>query len=240
MTSNQSPKVVPLRSDVHGKLKVRELGSFEHVKSSHMVPVTAHEFSRLGAEYPIVFVKNSETGQFQSVALFGLKVGENLFVDGDKWKGVFVPGSIRNHPFMLAPAGENQEQLMVALVENSPLVGEEEGNALFTDEGEETDYLKAKKENLVNFLESDRLTKAFVEVLVEKELLTEQSVTVNAGEERINLNGLYIVDEKKLNELSEEDFADFRKRGFLPPLFAQLGSLHQFSKLAQMQAAAAS
>lgn len=236
MATVEAPKIVPLRSDAHGKLKIRELGSFEHVKSAHMVPVTAHEFSRLGAEYPIVFVKNSETDQFQSVALLGLKVGENLFVDGDKWKGVFVPGSIRNHPFVLAPAGKGSDQLMVGLIENSPLVSEEEGNALFSDSGEETDYLKAKKETLVSFLESDQMTKAFVNVLVEKELLTSQTVTVNAGEEKINLSGLYIVDEKKLGELSEEDFADFRKRGFLPPLYAQLGSLHQFSKLAKMQA----
>ena len=238
MTDNQSPKIVPLHSEGHGKLKVRELGSFEHVKNSHMVPVTAHEFIRLGAEYPIVFVKNSETGQFQAVALMGLKVGENLFVDGDKWLGVFVPGSIRNHPFVLAPSGQNQDQLMVGIIENSPLVNEEEGNALFTEAGEESDYLKAKKETLVNFLESDQMTRAFVNVLVEKELLIPQSLTVNAGEEKINLSGIYIVDEKKLNELSEEDFADFRKRGFLPPLYAQLGSLHQFSKLAKMQASA--
>ncbi|MCW8125592.1 SapC family protein [Microbulbifer halophilus] len=237
MSENQPPKIVPLRSDVHGKLKVRELGTFEHVKSAHMVPVTAHEFSRLGAEYPIVFVKNSETDQFQSVALLGLKVGENLFVDGDKWKGVFVPGSIRNHPFVLAPAGENKEQMVVGLIENSPVLGEEEGNALFSD-GEETDYLKAKKENLVGYLESEQMTKAFISVLAEKDLLASQNVSVTAGGEKINLGGVYIVDEKKLGELSEEDFADFRKRGFLPPLYAQLTSMHQFSRLARMQAEA--
>lgn len=238
MENNQAPKIVPLRSDVHGKLKVRELGTFEHVKSAHMVPVTAHEFARLGAEYPIVFVKNSETGQFQSVALMGLKVGENLFADGDKWKGVFVPGAVRNHPFVLAPAGENKEQLMVGLIEDSPVVSEEEGNALFEESGEESEYLKAKKENLVGYLESEQMTRAFVSVLAEKDLLTSQNVSVNAGGEKINLGGVYIVDEKKLGELSEEDFADFRKRGFLPPLYAQLGSMHQFSRLAKMQAEA--
>lgn len=238
MADNQPPKIVPLRSDVHGKLKVRELGTFEHVKSAHMVPVTAHEFARLGAEYPIVFVKNSETGQFQSVALMGLKVGENLFADGEKWKGVFVPGAVRNHPFVLAPAGENKEQLMVGLIEDSPVVSEEEGNALFEESGEESEYLKAKKENLVGYLESEQMTRAFVSVLAEKDLLTSQNVSVNAGGEKINLGGVYIVDEKKLGELSEEDFADFRKRGFLPPLYAQLGSMHQFSRLAKMQAEA--
>ncbi|SDZ94578.1 SapC family protein [Microbulbifer marinus] len=236
MSENQSPKVVALRSDAHSKVKIRELGTFEHVKGSHMVPVTAHEYARLAAEYPIVFVKNSDTDQFQSVALMGLKAGENLFVDGDKWLGVFVPGAIRNHPFVLAPAGQDSDQLMVGLLENSPLVSEEEGNALFTETGEETDYLKAKKEALVGYLESDQMTKAFVNVLVEKDLLTSQNVAVNAGEEKINLGGIYIVDEKKLGELSEEDFADFRKRGFLPALYAQLGSLHQFSRLAKLQA----
>ncbi|MCA0899263.1 SapC family protein [Microbulbifer agarilyticus] len=236
MATVEAPKIVPLRSDVHGKLKVRELGTFEHVKEAHMVPVTAHEFSRLGAEYPIVFVKNSDTGQFQSVALLSLKVGENLFVDGESWKGVFVPGAVRNHPFVLAPAGEDKEKLMVGLVENSPVVGEEEGNALFDDAGEESEYLKAKKESLVGYLESDQMTKAFIAILAEKDLLTTQNVAVNAGGEKINLTGIYMIDEKKLNELSEEDFADFRKRGFLPPLYAQLGSMHQFSRLAKMQA----
>ncbi|WP_250458594.1 SapC family protein [Microbulbifer litoralis] len=236
MSDQQPPKIVPLRSDVHGKLKVRELGTFEHVKSAHMVPVTAHEFSRLGAEYPIVFVKNSDTDQFQAVALMGLKVGENLFVDGEKWKGVFVPGAVRNHPFVLAPVGENKEQLMVGLIEGSPVVGEEEGNALFSESGEETDYLKAKKENLVGYLESEQMTRAFVSVLAEKDLLASQNVSVTAGGEKINLGGVYIVDEKKLGELSEEDFADFRKRGFLPALYAQLGSMHQFSRLAKMHA----
>ncbi|MFI2811661.1 MULTISPECIES: SapC family protein [Microbulbifer] len=238
MTNKQSPKIVPLQSDVHGKLKVRELGGFDHVEGSHMVPVTAHEFTRLGAEYPIVFVKNSETGQFQSVALLGLKVGENLFLKEGKWQGVFLPASIRNHPFVLAPSGQNQDQLVVGLVENSHLVSEEEGNDLFEEGGAESEYLKAKKESLVSYLESDQVTRAFVKVLTDKELLTQQSVSVNAGEEKINLSGLYIVDEKKLNELSEEDFADFRKRGFLPALYAQLGSLHQLSKLAKLQAGA--
>ncbi|WP_105103567.1 SapC family protein [Microbulbifer pacificus] len=238
MTNVEAPKIVPLRSDVHGKLKVRELGTFEHVKNAHMLPVTAHEFARLSAEYPIVFVKNSDTGQFQSVALMGLKVGENLFVDGDKWNGVFVPGAVRNHPFVLAPAGENKDRLMVGLIENSPVVGEAEGNALFTESGEESEYLKAKKEALVGYLESDQMTKAFITILAEKDLLTTQNVAINAGEEKINLSGIYMVDEKKLGELSEEDFADFRKRGFLAPLYAQLGSLHQFSRLAKMQASA--
>ena len=236
MASVEAPKIVPLRSDVHGKLKVRELGTFEHVKGAHMVPVTAHEFARLGAEYPIVFVKNSDTDQYQSVALLSLKVGENLFVDGEKWKGVFVPGAVRNHPFVLAPAGENKEQLMVGLIENSPVVGEEEGNALFNESGEESEYLKAKKESLVGYLESDQMTKAFITILAEKDLLTTQNIAVNAGGEKINLTGIYMVDEKKLGEMSEEDFADFRKRGFLAPLYAQLGSMHQFSRLAKMQA----
>lgn len=238
MATVEAPKIVPLRSDVHGKLKVRELGTFEHVKSAHMVPVTAHEFSRLGAEYPIVFVKNSESDQFQAVALLSLKVGENLYVDEDQWKGVFVPGAIRNHPFVLAPAGDDKEQLMVGLIENSPIVGEEDGYELFSESGEETEYLKAKKESLVGYLESDQMTKAFITVLNEKELLTTQNVAINAGGEKINLTGIYMVDEKKLGELNEEDFADFRKRGFLAPLYAQLGSMHQLSRLAKMQSEA--
>ncbi|MEW5248140.1 SapC family protein [Microbulbifer sp. 2201CG32-9] len=237
MTDNEAPKIVPLSKEAHHKLKVRELGGFDHVKKAHMVPVTAHEMTRLGAEYPIVFVKNSESEQYQAVALLGLKVGENLFLDADgNWQGVFLPASIRNHPFLLAPSGKEEGQLMVGIIENSPLVNEEEGNPLFTEEGSESEYLKAKKESLVGYLESDQMTRAFVQVLVEKDLLMEQTVTVTAGAEKINLNGLHMVNEKKLNELSADDFADFHKRGFLPPLYCQLSSMHQLTRLAKMHA----
>ncbi|MCH9692655.1 MAG: SapC family protein [Gammaproteobacteria bacterium] len=237
MKSKQSPKIVPLNKEQHKNIKVRDLTSFEHLQSTHMLPVTAHEFARLGAEYPIVFVKNTDTNELQAVALLSLKVGENLFVNEvNKWRGVFVPGCLGNHPFMLSPSNNNKDQLTVALVEDSPQVDEAEGNALFAEDGEETEYLKARKEALVSYLESDRLTKVFTKTLNELELLTAKNITVNVGAEKVNINGLYIIDEKKLGELPEEKFADFRKRGFLPVIYAQLGSLHQLSKLAKLQA----
>ena len=57
------------------------------------------------------------------------------------------------------------------------------------------------------------------------------------GEQEFNLNGLFIVDEKKLSALSDEDFLSLRKRGFLGPIYAHLGSMHQVNNLIQKQAA---
>ena len=55
--------------------------------------------------------------------------------------------------------------------------------------------------------------------------------------EKIGINGVYLVDEKVLNSLSDEDFLELRKKGFLAPIYNHLGSLHQLSRLAKLKTA---
>ena len=55
-----------------------------------------------------------------------------------------------------------------------------------------------------------------------------------AGEKR-NINGLYLIDEQKLNQLSDEAFLELKKRGILGPIFGHLGSLNQVNRLARME-----
>ncbi len=108
----------------------------------------------------------------------------------------------RKHP--------DQDQYGIVIDEASPLVGEEEGNALF-ENGEETDYLKRRKEALVSFIEFSQITDAFTKFLADKELLVAQTLTVDIKGEKKDINGIYLIDEKKLNELSDAEFASKKK-----------------------------
>ena len=82
------------------------------------------------------------------------------------------------------------------------------------------------------------VTRDFCDFLVKKELLIEQTLTVEINGEKVQLNGLLLVDEKKLNEMSDEEHLELRKGGYLAPIYAHLGSLHHANKLAKLRAEA--
>ncbi|MDP5207181.1 SapC family protein, partial [Alishewanella sp. SMS9] len=60
-------------------------------------------------------------------------------------------------------------------------------------------------------------------------------VTIN--EEKRNINGINMIDDKALNELSDETFLELRKLGYLTAIYAHLMSLQHTQKLVQKLAA---
>ena len=227
-------QVQPLHNEKHANTKIKNGINIEFLKTQHLVPVVAHEFGRVANEFPMAFVKNNESGKFQAVAIFGLEPGENLFIQDGKWNAGFAPLAVTRYPLGLVKHPE-QEQYGVVIDEASPLVGEDEGNALF-ENGEETDYLKRRKEALISFLEFSAVTETFTEFLAEKELLVPQTLTVEIKGEKKDISGIYLVDEKKLNELDDEAFLELRKRGYLAPIYSFLTSTHQVARLARIKA----
>ena len=63
----------------HSKIKIKDNPSFLQSKDKHFSPLVVQEFAAASQQFPIVFIKDLETGQFNTVALLGLKPGENLF-----------------------------------------------------------------------------------------------------------------------------------------------------------------
>ncbi|MDN3653231.1 SapC family protein [Thalassotalea ponticola] len=231
--------IQPLNNTVHANTKIKATKNFAHVKDQHMVPVVVQEFSSAGAEFPVVFVKNSDNNDFQPVVLFGLKPGENLYANDDTWQASYVPSVLTNFPFALVPHRDDSEKLMVLIATDNNTVNEQEGQPLFNDDGQETEYMSKRKEALVRFYEHSHMTKAFTKELVERDLLVAQNLNVDVNGEKIQINGLYIVNEKKLNEMADEEFVTLRQRGMLGPIYSHLTSVHQIRRLAQKKAALA-
>lgn len=229
--------IQPLNKTAHANTKIKAVKNYTHAATQHLAPLVVHEFSQAAAEFPVVFVKNKETGTFQPVALFGVKPGENLYTTTETWEGTYAPASVTHYPLALFPESAGSDKFMVVIATETSVVNEEEGNALFDENGEETEYLASRKEALGKYYEHSHITRAFTQELADKDLLVQQNIDISVAGEKIGINGLYLVDEKKLNELSDEDFLALRKRGFIAPIYAHLNSMNQMRRLIQKKAA---
>lgn len=228
---------VPLKKDKHAKLKVVESGDYRRFKKNHLVPIVIQDFFTLAAEFPLVFVKIGKSEDFIPVAMMGLREGFNLYCQTEEWQARVIPVSFGNAPFTIAHADPQGEQLIVLVDEESPLLSETTGEALFNEKGERTAYFEARIESLVKVAEQTRNTQEMCKRLTEKNLLSTQTVQLQHSPDatRYNIDGIYVINEIALNELSDEDYLHLRTMGLLPLIYAHLTSLQQLRRVSERQ-----
>jgi hypothetical protein len=226
-----SNTITLLEPSKHGEFKIA-FTDFQHVAEQHIMPLSLHEISHAATEYPVVFVKNGD--DFQAVAMMGLKPGQNLSVKEGKWQGLYIPAVVRDYPLGLVLNPEVKDKVWIGIREKAASVNTTEGNALFDGENE-SEYLTARKAALILHFEQDQSSRNILGFLAQKGLLKAQSLTVDVAGEKRNINGLYLIDEAKLNELPDEDYLDLRKRGLMGPIYAHFASLNQVNRLARTE-----
>lgn len=228
---------VPLRNDKHAKLKVVQSGDYTRYKENHLVPIVIQDFFTLAAEFPLVFVKLGKTDDFIPVALMGLRQGHNLYCQTEQYKGTVIPVSFGNAPFTIARVDEKSDQLIILIDEESPLISETEGETLFNEKSERTPYLENRIEALTRVADQTRNTQEMCKRLTERNLLSTQKVELQhrPDAQRYSIDGIYVVNEVALNELSDEGFLELRKMGLLPVIYAHLTSLQQLRRVSELQ-----
>ena len=109
--------LLPLDREIHKNLKLDTAQSVvTRVADQNSVFLAAVEFGDACKEYPIVFVRAGNPGADGKVAVaplavLGLRAGSNLFVEGDQWKGNYVPAYVRRYPFCMTRVNvSGQEQ----------------------------------------------------------------------------------------------------------------------------------
>ena len=228
---------VPLTPDLHSQTRVRPGINASRFEGQQILPLVVHEISQAGSECPVVFIKNPENNQFQTVALLGLAQGENLMIRNHEWQGSYLPGVLTGDPFRLMAAAVDSDQMSLGIDESSPQVGGVEGELLFDESGKPTAYLEQRRDALVRYFETTRVTQAFVARLVELELLVSKELTIDIGGKKSTMGGIYLVEEKKLRELEDKPLLDLHKRGFLSAIHAHLMSQNQIRNLARIKVA---
>jgi hypothetical protein len=228
MTTNYSP----LDKDKHSALKVNLKHNFEFAKDTHLAATTIREFAQVASCMPIVFVKEPTAGSLHAIAMFGLEQGSNMFFQDNKWQAHVMPLSIQRFPFDVRPDGD---KLGVFIDEKSDLVGESEGQPLFTEAGEPSEFLQHRHNMLSEIANSEMSTQKFIKQLEEYNLIDEVQLVVQyaTGQKR-NVTGLHSISEKRLNELDDEKILDLKKTGFLGAIYAVLLSISQLNRLVQL------
>jgi hypothetical protein len=222
-------QVQALNSETHAQWRIAPQASWAFAAKAHAVPLLAQEFAAAQADYTIAFAKD-EAGTYMPVALLGLKAEQNLFVnDHGQWQaGVYIPAYVRRFPF--APAGEG-EKMVVVVETSSGVVGPfAEGEPLF-DNGQPTETLQRALGLVEAFHREAQGTQAFCRWLHEKTLLTPVTAEVRAGEQAAHrLDGMWVIDEGRLNALPESDVLSLFKSGQLAWVYAHLMSLKNLSR----------
>lgn len=186
------------------------------------------EFRNVQAYYPIVFRK-ADDGTFQPIALFGFQEGRNLFLGNDGWDAAYVPLAIERQPFLI---GRDDDALLVHIDLDNPRVSSERGESLFRDQGGTTAFLDRMTSVLLSLHDGLQSIPAFVDALLQHELLESFALDVELGDGSLNrLVGFYTVNEEKLGALDGVALEALHRNGFLEPLYMMVASMSRFRDL---------
>lgn len=220
---------VALNYEQHKNVKITGQFSAESMEGRHVVPLMLQEFTAAAPHYPIFFLQINEK-QYSAVGVFGLKEGQNLLLKDGKFEGNYLPAAIRCYPFTLAQASE--EQLILCINEQADNVSSSEGQALFNDDGSQTEFFQGINNFFRDYIDANTANKNVLDQIVEMGLLRADGLQYRdaAGNES-RVNGFFVIDQEKFNALSDEQFLTLRKFGVLPAIYAHFASLERIGNL---------
>lgn len=222
---------VPLDKEKHSALKVIPKINFDLVGKTHLAAATIREFAQLSGCMPIVFIEDPASKNIHTVAMLGLEQGQNLFYAEERWQGPHVPLNVQRHPFDIRPDGD---KIGLYIDESSELVSEE-GQPLFTEAGEPSDFLKNRQQFLSDLANSEVQNQRFIKQIKELDLLEEIQIRLAYASGQVrNVTGILSIDEKKLIALEDAKVLELHKAGFLGAAYSMMLSLGQLNRLVEL------
>lgn len=224
-----------LDRQVHKDLRIARNAGYGFANALITVPLTLTDFAAAARDYPIVFVGEP----VQPFALLGLRRGHNLLVgeDGQWRKGRHVPNHLRSYPFGYAEAPENRILICIdEAAEHLAPAKNGEGEALFPA-GQPSPLINDTLAFLTRLHGEIAPTGEFAAAVAEAQLLVERKADVTLIDGgHLSLDGFRVIDEQKFNALPEKTFLEWRRRGWLAPIYFHLQSMAGFANLIDWEA----
>ncbi|MES2452009.1 MAG: SapC family protein [Pseudomonadota bacterium] len=220
----------PLAPELHGGVRLKD-GDHDFAATTNALPVTVVEFVQVMRFYPIVFTQGDDF----PAAVLGLGQG-NRFVEAGRWASRhYVPAYARRYPFVFMDAGERGFALALDMVSDRVALGGDEGDALFAD-GKPTPLTEGALAFCGEFHQAHLQTRAFMDGLIEQELLIEQQAEAKlaSGEPR-RLAGFRVIDREKFGRLPDAVIIDWYRKGWLALVLFHIASLDRFSDLLALE-----
>lgn len=203
------------------------------------------EFAEVQKEYPILFRKAPEDGEYQAVVLFGFQEAENLFlVKPDAswqrhlgWNAAYIPAVIARGPFSigLQKQQQNSEEVVVPVIHvdtTHPKVTSEGGVNVFLSQGGNSPYLNRISSVLNLIRDGMRLNKPMFDAYQRHDLIEDVSIDIRLeNNDKYKITGFKTINADKLQALSAEALAELSKSGFLQAAYFVVASLANIQRL---------
>lgn len=190
-----------------------------------LIPLHAGELAKAAATMPLALMK--EGREWRLVGVCGI---ENLFVKDGKWLGNYTPAWLSTWPFAVVAVGEKG---LVTFDCDSGLLGAEEGEPFFDEQGQMTEAVATRIEALKISHRKHQATQKALSALAKAKVITPWPETLQS-QLGLSINGLHMIDEKALSQLDDETFLSLRKAQALPIAYAVNLSLPQTHLLARL------
>lgn len=225
----------PLNSDEHAALTISPApDGYRFAATAQTILLAATEFFDASRFYPIIFTVTADNTVLP-LALLGLEQRENLFVDADgDWLAGYIPAYARRYPFITS---DEAGQMAVLFDAAFPGFNQPGGEPLFAD-----GTMTAKTEEIIAFLRDYchqmQQTGALGGMLTQAGLLRPIDAQANLNDGRsYALNGMLVVDEQKLAQLTDLEIVKLFRDGTLALIYAHLLSLRNLNVLIDRKAA---
>ena len=221
----------PVSLQRHKGWAVEPRNDFGFAATTNSVPLMAIEFMKVAGEYSIVFA--GEGDRIMPAAILGLQNDSNLYVGDDgKWTAGYIPAFVRRYPFVFS-SGDDGKTFTLCIDEDYEGANDGgEGNLLFDDEGERTNYLNGVLDFLKEYQTEYNRTQLLCAKLIELELLEpmQAQIKLNSGQQ-LSLTGFQAVSREKLNALEDDKLADLARSGALELIYVHLYSMKNFTEM---------
>jgi hypothetical protein len=234
-------KPVPLDRDKHRKSVLRlPVTDWSRMAGLNALFVTAGECAHAARDYPVLFVRAGKNDQgaaeFAPIAVFGLGSGENLYVDGQRWRGVYIPALMAVYPLCVARVAD--DRYAVCVDESSDILAAEgPGERLFDDAGEPTEFIRRAQAELERLEGLVGQTRAICARLAELNLLVEKRIDATLpGGQKLSVDGFLTVEEARVQALPDAAVLELHRQGVLGMIHAHWVSMGHVRRLLDWRA----
>lgn len=219
-----------LAFSTHGRLRWQRYTNYAFSGTDNVAALVAQEAHKAAMCLPLAWVPAGEG--FALVAVQGVVPGHNALVLPDgRWRAPYVPAAYRSHPFRLAQNEQGQTVLCVA--HGSGLLSDTQGEALFEIDGQPSESVHKVLQFLQQVAADTARTQQISAVLQAHGLLVPWPVTLQTATGAQQVQGLYQVDEAKLNALDGEALQALQRSGAMAVAYCQLLSKQHLQQIAQ-------
>jgi hypothetical protein len=220
---------VPISRARHFDCFLEPSGHYGFSSGINSAPLTAVEFPKAAAEFPIVFAGGG--GELTPAVILGLRADQNLFLAPDaSWTAKYIPAFIRRYPFVFSRSGDRF--LLCVDEEFDGFNRDGRGQAFFGEDGELTPFVDGVLKFLQEYQSQFQRTQLFCAKVEELGLLEpmQAQITLDGGE-RTLLGGFQAVSRERLKALPGERLAELAATDELELLYLHLQSMNNFDAL---------